>query len=351
MNLLRFTPLALLLFAAASATAEPPAGTVPLVVAYGHGDRTVVSLDDGKTWIANQYVEDGEPDDKRYSENQMRAIDLEYDNGVFVKWLGWNGPVKVSRSTNGVDWDLVIDRDKGWAWSGAGANDVFLYGTGRSGYRSTDRAQTWEETEAGVRIGHSQFLHGEGDRWIKYGDGLVAYSTDNGITWQQGKLSDPEKSHCLKGDGAFGDGNFAIVGSRGAKGARGPYLGCWSSDGGETWQLSNEIEDRPAGVLWTGQRFLLYTRVGMVYESATGATWTKVEQATSNTRGFGSFTRTDKGTYIAIEGHGGKPKSGTKTEIFRSTDGLNWEVVTFDAAGDQLKFVEFGYGEKPEVSN
>ena len=353
MNLLRFVfPSLLFASCIAPAAAEPPVGKVPLLVAFGHGDRTVVSLDDGKTWVANQYVDDGEPDDKRYSEHQMRAIDLKYDNGVFVKWLGWNGPVKISRSTNGVDWQIVADRNQDWAWSGGGADGVFLYGVGRSAWRSTDGATTWTETDPGVRIGHTKFIHGDEaeDRWVKYGDGKIAYSTDNGVTWTEGKLSDPEKSYCLKGDGAYGDGQFVIVGNRGAKGARGPYLGCWSSDGGKTWQLSNEIEDRPAGVLWTGDRFLLYARNGVVLESDSGKHWTKVEEATSNTRGFNSFTRTDKGTFIAIEGSGGKPKAGTKTEVFRSTDGLNWDVVSFDAPGDQLAFVEFGYGEKPAVS-
>ena len=342
---------ALLVLAAVPAVAQAPPGTVPMIVAFGHGDRTVVSLDDGKTWIANQFVEDGEPDDKRYSEHKMRSMGLAYDEGVFVKWVGWNGPVKISRSTDGADWEVVADRDKGWAWSGAGANGVFLHDSGKRPYRSTDGGRNWEKAEPGVEVGHTSLLHGEGDRWIKYGDGKLAYSTDNAITWREGTLSDPEQTHCLKGRGAFGGGHFVIVGNRGADGGPGgPYLGCFSSDGGETWRLSNEIEDRSTGVLWTGERFLLYARNGTVYESGTGEIWTKVEEDTSNVRGFGSFTRTDQGTFIAIEGDGGKPKAGTKTEVFRSEDGLNWEVVTFDAPGDQLAFVEFGYGKNPEAT-
>jgi len=328
----------------------PPPGTVPLFVAFGHGDRTMVSCDDGKTWVANQFVEDREPGDDRYSEDQMRAMGLAYDNGVFVKWLGWNGPVKISRSENGVDWTVTADRDQGWAWDGAGANGVFLYSLGRERTRSVDGGKTWtSQKNNGIRIGHTHFLYGEAGeetRWIVYGDGKIVYSTDNGETWEAAEL--PEDEFSLRGSGAFGGGRFVIVPRFGEKGPRGPYIGAYSEDGGKTWQASQEVPERPRGILWDGERFLLFTSTDdVVYESPDGKAWSRVEDV-SNAKGFTAFAQSDQGTYIALESGGGKPKeAGGESVIYRSDDGLHWEHVEVNVPGDQLTHVVFGYGQEP----
>jgi hypothetical protein len=298
-------------------------------------------------------VEDREPEDDRYSEDQMRAMGLAYDDGVFVKWLGWNGPVKISRSVNGVDWEVTADRDQGWAWDGAGANGVFLYSLGRDPRRSTDGGKTWQswDNDDGIRIGHSTFLYGEPEgrpTFVVYGNDKIAYSTDNGQSWQAAELPEDE-TFSVRGAGAYGGGNFVIAANWGERGPRGPYIGLYSEDGGKSWQISEEVPERARGILWDGRRFLLFTtEENAVFESPDGKAWSRVE-GVSNAKGFSNFAQSDQGTYIALDSVGGKPRAGTESRIYRSTDALNWTHIDVDAPGDQLTHVVFGYGQKPDV--
>lgn len=102
---------------------------------------------------------------------------------------------------------------------------------------------------------------------------------------------------------AFGAGRFVLVGEHGYRAV---------STDGKTWQAASDPAEDFHWVFWTGKQFILSGNA--VYTSPDGLTWTK----------------TDKNIPCepVCAGNGAFLGCSWKTNLWRSTDGLNWERVS-----------------------
>ena len=76
---------------------DPPAGTVPMFVAQGQAGRTIISCDDGRTWVAD-----------RSDEAWGYCSDHDCDHGPGAgHGITWGAPGALKRSRDGVTWESL----------------------------------------------------------------------------------------------------------------------------------------------------------------------------------------------------------------------------------------------------
>jgi len=321
-----------------STTAGLPDG-VPVFVAQGHMGRTTISCDAGQTWIADRSLDDSVHcfDGIDCDHHVGSATGIVFGGGAFVATFGWGTEGTIQRSTNGVDWDVVLT---GPTFAGtAFGDDVFLAGA-PTPQRSIDFGVGWTElapspldayTPRGIGFVAGTFVLAGGGSGI----GDVVLSPDAGDSWWH-----PDVLPTPCGDGVRGivgrDDTFVIERSGGADA---PEF-CVSVDSGHVWTEvdlgDTYLESR---IVRTDDMFLVWSS-GTRWSSTDGLRWTPTPMEPPIT--IGAVARDDDGHFVAVRG--GWQVWYADQEFYRSADGVTWEVLASDAfvGSHPINHIAFG---------
>lgn len=333
--------------ASAGAGGSPPSGSVPLFVAQGHAGRTLVSCDDGVTWVADR-ADLPDTTTRCWSDDALE-IDCDHDatagrgmtygDGWFFMTFGWGAPGTIRRSNDGVSWEVVYNRDIPFAGIAYG-NGTLVAGN-RAPVWSSDLGDSWQDggdTNLQVwnarRIGYAG--HGDDGAFIilaRDTDGQdVVRSTDGGRTWQHPTTPPGACADHVRGT-AYGNGVFVAVDGDGDT--------CTSTDGGDTWMngsVGGNVES--SDVIFTGSEFLAWGG-GQRYSSTDGISWNA--QATTPGVNVGAVAWSpETGTYVAVRG--GWQVWYDKQRFYRSSDGIDWTEAS-GPGSHPINYIAFGRGQ------
>ena len=362
--------------------AAPDAGSaedgIPMFVAQGHVGRTLVSCDDGQTWVADrafdtegdpyvcdtvravtcwqdglgcQYLADGMcetvTDSCDCDHHPGAGTGLAYGNGWFTATWGWGPLGSVRRSQDGVSWQVVLD-DTTFGGVAFG-QDRFVLGS-REPRVSRDDGATFEyggaadlHAPSGATIWNVRalgFAPTQGGRFVLAGqdsdDRDVLVSADGAQTFSRPTSLPPE---CASGPlGVVGSEDAIVI-------THGSGLVCYSHDGGttfETSQAGGALESRP---VWAGNQFLSWGQ-GKVYASPDGEEWTSTATVPADLDVGAVAYSPVTGTLVAVRG--GWQVWYDQQRFYRSSDGITWSTLDADDApgGHPVRFMVFGYGKE-----
>ncbi len=292
-----------------------PDGLVSVYLAAGHGGRTMVSCDDGRTWVGAHSETGLDRCTGDCDHHPLALKDVAFD-GTWFYWLyGWGAnPSVLRRSRDGVTWEPAYMQASGDAEFSsvlAGAGQVMLADEGGN-LVSSDHGETWQMRAAPPgRVSVSGYGAG---RAFVLGSSDAHWSDDWGQSWNA-----PESLDC---DRNFYNSGVAVDGVRGvvvAIGADG--RGCVSADGGRTMGRTDTGLPEAAGrVMWTGDEFVVFG-ANQIARSPDGVTWTRAE--------------TDFMPFAAARAPGGAFVGASDeydNQVFaRSDDGVTWERLPTSA--------------------
>lgn len=356
-------------------SAGAPPGTVPMFVAQGGVGRTIVSYDDGQSWVGDRaWDSDGDPlmcgmvqSGRCYETTcsyqigdacvQMTCCDhapdvpkgVIYGDGQFVATWGWGQPGAVQRSVNGIDWTSTHPGDSfGGIAFGA---DRFVVAS-RTPFWSADGIDWTPGDEADFRndddsimwsVRRFAYADYDGGRFVAVASGDssrdMLVSSDGGQTWWRPSVIPADCAHEVSTYGGIVSGNGIIVIVDMAANA------CRSTDGGHTWSVApTGLDQILSHGVWTGSEFVFWGDDAFMVSSADGESWTKTPMTTP-TRIGPVAQNPETGSYVAL----GSVWTGYEGQQFmRSTDGLTWETLP-DSQFTQshpLFYITFGYGQR-----
>ena len=315
-----------------TAPPQTPAGKVSVFMATGKIGRTIMSCDDGVTWINNRSDNEnakcwitGDPNYVECDHDPTSATGLDVgSDGYFYTQYGWGFDGTVRRSRNGVSWDIV--RKGGWGGGLAVSNNVVV-NIWESGWaQSKNKGSTWQPV-GNFNFDHV-FISKAGQKLFALGrlDGQLAVSLDSGDTWQVAA------GFQAGWGGSFAEGNGVIVsiGTRSATGSPSLNFAARSADNGKTWTAVQLFQNQDwfTGLIFDGTYFVSFS-AGRKWQSKDGINWTsapfvidKANAASWN----GSLSFDPKtGTYVSILNVWGSWYANQKA--MRSKDGLNWTLL------------------------
>lgn len=338
---------------------EPPPDKGPqrvsMFVAVGSGMRSLISCDDGNTWISNQYqFWQGAGYDYSHSEWVNHGLSVSGD--ALVHFMGWGTKRtgRIWRSLDGVNWKTTLDtsdpkdphydaKKREVFWNGAAGGGVVVAGAGTTVRRSTDDGQTWSaklvvyDKKTQPALSHARFAYvsvknkpyffawGDANKAKDaVGDALYTgyYSADQGKTWKVSKIPKQFKWCATQARVASGGGMILMIARPIGNATTGRPDGavCRSSDGGASWTYLGSAGFRyPNQMLWTGSHFRVYLR-RQVFETKDGKSWQE-RKPVSGLDTFRAISYNPKtGVYVAH----GSPNNYSSGWFARSKDGLSW---------------------------
>lgn len=297
-------------------------------VAQGHGGRTLLSCDDGRSWVADRsdvptsrrcFSGGFDCDHQSHSGRGVASGD-----GGFVATFGWGAPGGLRRSADGVAWSSVLS---GTTFGGAAyGGGVWVAGAPQA-RRSTDGGRTWSgPIDVGMRgynVRRMGFVpHGPEGRFVIVGDaGDVVTSADGGRTWRRPRVLPAACGRNIQTRGgiAYGGGALVILGSGDV---------CRSTDGGETFThaaLGGEVSSH---LLWTGAAFVAFGP-GVRWSSPDGLTWASAPVQPASLRLGPVAYAPETGTFVGVRDGWGNVWYEDQ-ELLRSEDGLRWGALPRD---------------------
>jgi hypothetical protein len=348
-------------------------GKVPMFIAQGTLGRTIVSCDDGQTWVGDHsWSSDGDPmmcgivQDAAvctgtgmcsYSINSQ-CVQLDCcndtpdipervaigDNAIVGAW-GHGKPGALRTTTDGLTWTTTATS---YAFSVVYGNGRFVAAGNPRTVWSTDGITwtrggdaDWTTGGSPVReIGYADY--GTEGRFIAIsaGGGLrdILISSDGAVSWWRPSVI---PATCAISVGAGGGGILGgddvllIVDGKGTA--------CRSLDGGITWTVApTGLTDIASQGVWTGSEFVFWGENKMI-TSSDGATWTATPLLPTTQR-IGPTARSDQGTFVAI------PyvfDAYDRQRFIRSTDGINWTPLPLSSIvqSHAIYRITFGYAD------
>ncbi len=333
-----------------------PEGTVPMFVAVGAAGRTVVSCDDGASWVGERSDDpsrrcfDADSGNVDCDHSSDSGTGIAYGNGWFVATFGWGAPGSIRRSDDGIHWESVVDGDSADGVTSSGLSwgrDMFVTGARRPRIGEPD-ADSWvlaPELDLGdiwnVReIGFAPVGGGTFFMYARDAEAALAIS-DDGREWT---FSPSGGEHCTGNNVAYGGGVLLMLGEG----------GCRSVDGGRTWTPVDLPAAARTATLWTREAFVYWgiddAYQDTMYTSDDGQEWAAVA-ATSDTgtMRLGPVARSPEGTYVGVRGEWQQWYEDQR--FYRSEDGVDWVEVTAGnyTGGHPLREIAFGYGQPSEL--
>lgn len=313
-------------------------GKVDVFLAAGKLGRTVMSIDDGVSWIHDRSDDDSarcwcEKTDPHYVEcdhdpRSFTGLDVSAD-GWFYAQYGWGALGTVRRSRNFRDWEVV--RTEGWGGGLAVANSAVVSLWNGRRWRSVDHGKTWDEVKDSLDWGGHPFVKSVGETLFAVGreDGQFKISQDAGQSW---KLL-PDVRAGWSDSIVVGNGILVSAGTRRLKDQ--PTIACTarSTDGGLTWTGQELLPGKSwaANVVFNGKEFVNWSE-GQQYRSPDGVTWTATPMTTGsfNTKHWNASVCVNPrtGTYVAVLNVWGNFYE--KQKAYRSKDGITWTELTAD---------------------
>lgn len=353
----------------AADTGEIDPGTIPIFVAQGSMGRTVISCDDGQSWVANHswdvdgnalmcgrpqpvrcwedtcsYLQDAQCIDAQCcNDTADESKGVAFGGGRFAATWGWGMAGALGASVDGVD----------WSFAPGGSYGGIAYGLGRFVAASREPVWSsdgvdWQPTEpadfqnaGGADLWSVRsFAYGDyqdGGRFVAVatGDGHDILVSSDGQSWWRPSVIPPDCGTDTFFYGSILGGNdvFVIVGQ--------PGTVCRSTDGGDTWAMaSTGLAEILSHGVWTGSEFQYWGDDGTMTTSTDGLDW--VNTAMTTPMRIGPVARSDDGTYVAID----SVWSGYEAQQFwRSTDGLDWSPAPANLAGHPIFHIAFGHAD------
>ena len=320
-----------------------------IFMAAGHMGRTVISCDDGRTWIRDQSVDDDarcwiDRNDPNYVEcdhTPHSGTGLDYGDGWFFISTGWGHNGFVKRSRDGIQWETIHQGDWGGGLAYYDGQLSLMWGRYRHWSNSLDMGQTWQEYQRPEPMGSHEFVHRINDKFFSLGRGPgLAVSHDQGSTWQVAENFLPE----LGGYFVEADGKMISVGmlrDRGGNTTTG--YSAISVDDGVTW-VGQEIfhhsgDGRFSGLIHDGHQFIAWYR-NEVWTSVDGIDWNfqsnvnLSETIVPNFRGPVSYNP-ETGQYVAIPNNWGQYYD--RQRALYSLDGIQWQEADQFQGGHPIR--------------
>ncbi|MCU0700372.1 MAG: hypothetical protein MUC96_28005 [Myxococcaceae bacterium] len=345
------------------------AGTIGLFVAIGHVERSTISCDDGRTWVANQSGNDAIRCFTSAPDGGSADCDHRYGSGRGIAWTaragfvgnwGWGDPGVIRQSRDGVSWS-VVDRGSNFASMVAGA-DGTLFAASRSGKVSRNDGATWAAAGTANLVANGMSVWnvrrggfgGTGAGvYVVVADSNTAMVSDDLMTWRAPMTYPSTCGANIQWEGgvASGNGVLVILGGDG--------VACRSTDNGTTWTAHTLGGDVDSRLVWTGAEFVTFGSVSgqrRRFTSPDGMTWSSA--ATTLRRGgmpvsgngpaIGAVARSPRGTWVAA--NAGWQVWYTSQRFYRSTDGLAWDELPAGAFAGSHPVTHIAWGEAPRPS-
>ena len=309
-----------------------PAGKVQVFMAAGKIARTVISCDDGATWIKDRSDNDaarcwttGDPNYVECDHDPRSFTGLDASNdGWFYTQFGWGFDGTVRRSRNGVTWETI--RTGGW---GGGLAVAFNQVVSEFEYNmqiSKDQGTSFKPPTTGYGNFDHAFLSRAGNKIFSKGrgDGQLAVSLDGGDTWKSATAF----TSFWGGNGfAEGNGMLVTVGTRSTAGQPDNGFASRSLDNGVTWTAVQVIPDSgwSMAVQFNGTEFVAWGG-GKTWKSTDAITWTSTPMTVDGNPApywSGAVSRNPQtGTFVSIIGNWGSWYANQGA--IRSNDGITW---------------------------
>lgn len=313
---------------------------IPVFVAQGHVGRTLISCDDGFSWIHDISDDDNivcyerdECDHQNFS-----ASGITYNDGLFFAVYGHGAPGTLRRSSDGVHWEVLGEgnSDGGVSY----VNKILLVVSGNM-RTSKDAGVTFQQNGSipGYRIPRTHATSGSvilvtGDD----ADKLV--SQDGGLTWSLPRLENVAWQRTLF---VADNGKGLLVSVSSVHNGSSPTMAyaATSTDNGLNWKgkllYSGGDDSDWSGMYFDGTQFVGWFNYKL-WTSLNGVDWDSSAVNDGNAL-KGPIARGAMGTYVSFHGVYGNQKA------YRSTDGKNWFALDAQhfKAGHPIGHVVSGY--------
>jgi hypothetical protein len=307
-------------------------GKIDVFLAAGKLGRTLMSIDDGESWIHDKSDDDNarcwcDNKDPRYVEcdhdpRSFTGFDASED-GWFYAQYGWGAPGTIRRSQNFIDWEVVRTGGNGGGLAVSGNTVVSLWNGRR--YRSTNQGKKWAEVKDDLRMDGHPFIKSAGGKLFATarGDGQFKMSNDEGKTW---KLLKDVKAGWTDSI-VEGNGILVSTGTRREKDKPDMAYSARSTDGGFTWVGQEVVQGKrwAANIVFNGKEFVNWAG-GKCYRSSDGIKWEseKISVGSFNPQHWGANVSFNPrtGTYVAILSVWGNYYE--KQKAYRSKNGAKW---------------------------
>ncbi len=245
--------------------------SIPVFIAQGTVQRTLMSCDGGLSWVYDTSTDDKlrcfSPTDCDHHPGRPQG--LVFENGRFYASFGHGSPSTVLSTDDGQNWQVIMKNDA--EFGGLGIINGTLFGATTPFTSGTNEGKTWTVAKADPFPGGNNSYRGAfalksgKGRIFLNGDaptGLI-YSSDFGLSWTQasgwGTQCDTRESAVQSSNG------IAILGSYNKP-------PCFTTDGGATWKKS-KLTGPLTTATWAENRFVGVSE-GSIVESLDGDNWT-----------------------------------------------------------------------------
>ncbi len=310
-----------------TAVATPPPATntmKSIFIGSGHVGRTVMSCDDGLSWINDRFDVGAVTGD--HSASASRGIDA--GNGYIYANYGWGYNGTVRRSQDGINWTVIHDGT--WGGGIAYGKDYLFHGAeGGKWYTSNNNGTSWVQLiSADIGNINNQFDHPSITRlnnkiFVSGRNQKLGISYDQGRTWKlitAGLLGNTEKRTFAEGNGVIVSFSYDYAINEGNVSR--------STDNGQTW-TGFMLGGSWTQIVFNGSQFVGWSR-GQTWKSSDGLTWTSTPTKIDGINAPSWWTATTQynpktGTYVGILNAYGNEYD--KQKAYRSKDGINWTTL------------------------
>jgi hypothetical protein len=302
-------------------------------MAQGHLGRTLMSCDDGQTWIRDRSDENSlrcwegaNQIECDHTSNAARG--LEYFNGHFYANFGWGFSGSLRKSADGIQWSTV--RTGGWGAGVGGVLNQLVLLWQDNWHITADEGRTWrtQANSFGITFPHMSRLNNK--LLVSGRSGIPVISNDGGNNWMPMQnfntawMNGTER----RSDGGFAEGNGVIVAASEQSGSG------RSTNGGISWSASNL--QGATNLIFNGTEFVAWYS-GRVYKSTDGLNWSS---QTSNFVNGPIAYNPNSGVYVLISDSWGNYYE--RQRAYRSNDGVNWSQARTFNGGHPVFFMKHG---------
>lgn len=303
---------------------------VPIFLAQGKLGRTTISCDDGRTWIADRSElpdarcwDDTSPNNIECDHHAWSSVGLVEAEGSFLATYGWGYAGVVRRTRDGVRWDDVLP---GHTFAGLAYGNGRVVANERTPMVSVEggAVNSWSAAgDVGSSVGNVRRIAfvpavaGRRGRFLislESGDARdIVWTEDDAATWHASATRPAECSHQVTG--IVSDAGITVM-------TQSDGSVCRSIDGGETWTYAKPAESFSSPALVSDGAFYVWSG-STRWRSIDAMDWI----ASAGTPGvdIAAVARGASGTFVAVRG--GWQVWYERQQFYRSTDGIEWEVL------------------------